>query len=166
MSSPGALLTELKRDARFKATCPACMENFRLSDAVLFAAGEAPPQAAVLALNAVRQSMQERRRQLARSRELMTKVARRTAEAVNLGKIVEKIVPSFASFSYEPGDCRALFEPVDYLVFSGLARQNKVEALYFVDVKSGSSRLSPAQRGIQRAVEARAVRFDVLQARD
>jgi hypothetical protein len=45
------------------------MENFRLSDAVLFAVGEAP----------------------------MTKTARRTAEAVNLGKIVEKIVP----FHYE-----------------------------------------------------------------
>jgi hypothetical protein len=72
MSSPSALLTELKRDTRFKATCPACMENFRLSDAVLFAVGEAPPQAAVLALNAVRQRIQERRRQLARNRELMT----------------------------------------------------------------------------------------------
>jgi predicted Holliday junction resolvase-like endonuclease len=80
------------------------MENFRLSDAVLFAVGEAPPTAAVLALNAVRQRIQERRQQLACNRELMTKTARRTAEAVNLGKIVEKIVPSFTSFSYEPGD--------------------------------------------------------------
>ena len=86
----------------------------------------------------------------------MTKTARRTAEAVNLGKIVEKIVPSFASFSYEPGDCRALFEPIDYLVFSGLAKQNQVEALFFVDVKSGNARLgsgSLASKSRSRAVQ-------------
>ena len=93
----------------------------------------------------------------------MTKTARRTAEAVNLGKIVEKIVPSFASFSYEPGDCRALFEPIDYLVFSGLAKQNQVEALFFVDVKSGSARLSRAQASIKSAVEAGSVRFGMIQ---
>jgi predicted Holliday junction resolvase-like endonuclease len=166
MESPSVLITELKRDARFKATCPACMENFRLSDAVLFAVGEAPPEAAVLALKAVRLRIQERRLQLARNRELMTKTARRTAEAVNLGKIVEKIVPSFASFSYESGDCRALFEPVDYLVFPGLARQNQVEALFFVDVKSGNARLSPAQRGIKKAVERGAVRFATIEKRN
>jgi predicted Holliday junction resolvase-like endonuclease len=106
----------------------------------------------VLALNALRQRIQERRRQLARNRELMTKTARRTAEAVNLGKIVEKIVPSFAGFSYESGDCRALFEPVDYLVFSGFARQNQVEALFFVDVKSGNARLEWKLR--ERAAKA------------
>ncbi len=33
------LISELQRDRRFKATCPACMEDFALSDAVLFAAG-------------------------------------------------------------------------------------------------------------------------------
>jgi hypothetical protein len=37
---------------------------------------------------------------LARTRDRITKTARRTAETVNLGKIVEKIVPS-----YDPGDC-------------------------------------------------------------
>jgi predicted Holliday junction resolvase-like endonuclease len=138
------------------------MENFRLSDAVLFAVGEAPPQAAVLALNVVRQRIQERR-QLARNRELMTKTAWRTAEAVNLGKIVEKIVPSFTSFAYEPGDCRAVFEPIDYVVFSGLARQNQVKALFFVDVKSGNARLSPAQRGIKQVLERGAVRFGTIE---
>src|SRR5712692_8653130 len=130
MSAATVLIAELQRDKRFKATCPACMEDFRLSDAVLFALGDQQPKAALKALQAMRKRIQEHRRGLAHNRELMTKTARRTAEAVNLGKIVEKIVPSFASFSYEPGDCRALFEPIDYLVFSGLAKQNQVEALF------------------------------------
>ena len=163
MSSLKAFIADLQRDPRFKGTCPACMEDFRLADAVLFALSDQPPKAALTALAAMRERIKERKRELARSRELMTKTARRTAEAVNLGKIVEKIVPSFASFSYEPGDCRALFEPIDYLVFSGLAKQNQVEALFFVDVKSGSARLSRAQASIKSAVEAGSVRFGMIQ---
>src|SRR5437763_9892890 len=163
MSSLKAFIAELQRDRRFKATCPACMEDFRLADAVLFALSDQPPKAALTALAAMRERIKERKRELARSRELMTKTARRTAEAVNLGKIVEKIVPSFASFSYEPGDCRALFEPIDYLVFSGLAKQNQVEALFFVDVKSGNARLSRTQHSIKKAIETGAVRFALIQ---
>jgi predicted Holliday junction resolvase-like endonuclease len=155
LPSPNALIAELQRDPRFKATCPVCRQNFRLSDAVLFAVGDQPPKAALDALQAMRERIKERRRELASNRDLMTKTAQRTAEAVNLGKIVEKIVPSFATFSYEPGDCRALFEPIDYLVFSGLAKQNHVEALFFVDVKSGNARLSSSQRSIKQAVEKR-----------
>jgi predicted Holliday junction resolvase-like endonuclease len=159
MTAATALIPELKRDRRFKATCPACMEAFRLCDAVLFAWSDQPPKAALAELHAMRERIKERRRELAHGRELMTKTAQRTAQAVNLGKIVEKIVPSFASFSYEPGDCRALFEPIDYLVFSGLAKQNHVEALFFVDVKSGNARLSQSQHSIKKAIEIGAVRF-------
>ena len=163
MPTAKALIAELQRDKRFKGTCPACMEDFRLADAVLFAWSDQPPKTALQALHAMRERIKERRRQLARNRELMTKIAQRTAQAVNLGKIVEKIVPSFASFSYEPGDCRALFEPIDYLVFSGLAKQNQVEALFFVDVKSGNARLRRAQTSIKSAVEAGSVRFGMIQ---
>jgi predicted Holliday junction resolvase-like endonuclease len=163
MSSPNALFAELQRDTRFKATCPACMRNFRLCDAVLFGLGDHPPKTALSALQAMRERIKDRRRELASNRDLMTKTAQRTAEAVNLGKIVEKIVPSFASFSYEPGDCRALFEPLDYLVFSGLSTQSRVEALYFVDVKSGNARLSGSQQSIKKAVENGMVQFGITQ---
>jgi len=166
MTAATALIAELQRDKRFKATCPACVEAFRLCDAVLFAWSDQPPKAALMALHAMRERIKERKWELAHSRELMTKTARRTAQAVNLGKIVEKIVPSFASFAYEPGDCRALFEPIDYLIFSGLARQNQVEALFFVDVKSGNARLSRAQASIKKALEAGAVRFGRTQSGD
>jgi predicted Holliday junction resolvase-like endonuclease len=163
MIAAKVLIAELQRDRRFKATCPVCMEDFALADAVLFALNGAPPPAALAALKAMRARIKDRKAALRASQQRMTKGARRTAEAVNLGKIVEKIVPSFASFSYEPGDCRALFEPIDYLVFTGLARQNRVEAIFFVDVKSGNARLSPMQRGIKQAVERGAVRFETLE---
>jgi predicted Holliday junction resolvase-like endonuclease len=161
MSAATVLILELQRDKRFKATCPACMEDFALSDAVLFALGTQPPAAALAALNAVRARIKQRKEALRDNRERMTKGARRTAEAVNLGMIVEKIVPSFPSFAYEAGDCRAMFEPIDYLIFSGLSKRNRVEALYFVDVKSGNARLSGSQQSIKKAVENGMVQFGI-----
>ena len=161
MTAATVLITELQHDKRFKATCPACMEDFALSDAVLFALSAEPPAAALAALNAMRARIKERKATLRASRERMTTGARRTAEAVNLGMIVEKIVPSFPSFAYKAADCRAMFEPIDYLVFSGLTARNQVEALYFVEVKSGNARLSGSQQSIKKAVEDGSVQFRI-----
>jgi hypothetical protein len=140
MTAATVLIAELQRDERFKGTCPFCLENFALSDVVLFALDSEPPPAALAALKAIRARIRERKAALRASRERMTKGARRTAAAVNLGMIVEKIVPSFPSFAYEAGDCRAMFEPIDYLVFSGLTTRNQVDALYFVEIKLACTR--------------------------
>jgi predicted Holliday junction resolvase-like endonuclease len=153
-------IAELQRDKRFMGTCPTCSEDFRLVDATLFALDAQPPQAALAAIRAMREQVRERKANLTKARERMTARAEKTARAVNLGKIIEKIVPSFASFTYSPGDCRALFEPIDYLIFSGLASRAEVEALIFVDVKSGSARLTDVQKSIKNRVEAGAVKFD------
>jgi predicted Holliday junction resolvase-like endonuclease len=155
------LITELQRNRQFMATCPVCRNEFRLADATLFSLKGKTPEAAIQAINEARQAIKERRAELAKARERMTKRAEITAQSVNLGKIVEKIVPSFPTFPYSAGDCRALFDPIDYLVFSGLAKRGQVEALYFVDVKSGSARLTKVQRCIKDVVEAGALKFSV-----
>jgi predicted Holliday junction resolvase-like endonuclease len=59
-----------------------------------------------------------------------------------------------------------MFEPVDYLIFSGLTGRRRVDALYFVDVKSGGARLTNKQRSIKQAVDAGAVKFKLTQSRD
>ncbi|SHG56158.1 Holliday junction resolvase-like protein [Bradyrhizobium erythrophlei] len=154
------LIAELKRNKRFMGTCPTCGDDFRLADAALFALDEKPPDAALAAIAAMRERIKERRTDLAKARERMTARAEKTAHAVNLGKIIEKILPSFSSFPHSAGDCRALFEPIDYLIFSGLAARGQVESLLFVDVKSGKARLTGTQRNIKERVEAGAVKFD------
>jgi predicted Holliday junction resolvase-like endonuclease len=160
-NSSGSLIKELQRNKRFVGICPVCQSEFRLADAVLFSLKETPPAVALEAIGSARQRIKERREELAKARERMTKRAEITAHSVNLGKIVEKIVPSFATFAYSAGDCRALFEPIDYLVFSGLAKHGRVEALYFVDVKSGSANLTKRQKSIRDVVDAGAVEFNV-----
>lgn len=158
------VIAELQRNKRFVGTCPVCLDEFRLTEAVLFSVNEKPPTAALEAINSARQKLKERKEDLANAKERMTKRAEMTARSVNLGKIVEKIVPSFSTFTYSVGDCRALFEPIDYLVFSGLAKKHHVEALYFVDVKSGGARLTKTQKRIKDVVEAGALKFRMIAA--
>jgi predicted Holliday junction resolvase-like endonuclease len=156
------VIAELQRNKYFMGTCPNCAEDFRLADATLFSLDEQPPEAAIAAITAFRLRIAEQKAELIEARERMTARAQKTAHAVNLGKIIEKIVPSFASFSYSAGDCRALFEPIDYLVFAGLTSRAKVDGLVFVDVKSGRARLNNVQRNIKDRVESGAVRFGII----
>ena len=152
------VIKELKVSRRWKGTCPVCGESFHLADAALFPLDAKLTQEALLAVKAARARIAEHRRELEEMKARMTTRAKVTAQAVNLGKIIEKIVPSFSSFSYAVGECRALFEPIDYIVFSGL-NTRRVESIAFVDVKSGASRLNQSQRSIRQTVEGKAVSF-------
>ncbi len=95
MTATSVLIAELQRGPRFRATCPVCMEDFPLADAVLFALGAEPPPAALTALKAMRTRIRERKAALRASRERMTKGARRTAQAVNLGPVLRRAVLCF-----------------------------------------------------------------------
>jgi predicted Holliday junction resolvase-like endonuclease len=158
------LIARLQRNTRFMGTCPSCSEDFRLADATLFSIEDAPPEEALAVIQGIREAIQERKQELKRAKARMTERAEATAQAVNLGKIVEKIVPSFSTFGYPPGDCRALFEPIDYLVFSGLTGRRQVDSIHFVDVKSGGARLAPKQRTIKNVVERGGVKFKLTGA--
>jgi predicted Holliday junction resolvase-like endonuclease len=157
-----ALIAELKHNKRFMGTCPQCNEEFRFSDALLFDIKSSLPDEVEEAIAMLRQGINDRKDKLKADRLRMTERAEKTSHAVNLGKIVEKIVPSFPAFSFSAGDCRALFEPIDYVVFSGLTSKGFVEALYLADVKSGGARLTLDQRSIKSAVEGGHLRFDTI----
>ena len=94
------------------------------------------------------------------ARRLPTKSLKIAAKAANIGKVVEKIAPSLAGFPALTEECRALFEPIDYVVFQGL-RKGVVDSLQFVDVKSGNAKLTTRQKEIRDAVEDGKVRLVV-----
>ncbi len=90
--------------------------------------------------------------------------ARRAAimrsRSVLLGKLLECIAPCFRQFGHDPRDMRSICDPVDYVVFDGLTVDRAVQEVIFVEVKSGTSRLSSAQRSIREAVQKRRVRWE------
>lgn len=74
--------------------------------------------------------------------------------SVNLGKITEHLVPFHASFlsQFNPKDARFIGSPIDLIVFDGSADKKENLIIYFVEVKTGNSKLSAIQQKVRDAV--------------
>jgi predicted Holliday junction resolvase-like endonuclease len=94
---------------------------------------------------------EERRKAVVRSR------------ATLLGHLFERLAPFFQRFNHDPRDVRPLMNPVDYVVFDGLTVNRRVERIVFVEVKSGTSRESTAQKSIADAVRNGRIAFETWQ---
>lgn len=75
------------------------------------------------------------------------------------GKLAETLAP--LKFEFNPRDCRFLGSPVDYIVFDGLS-DGEVEGIYFIEIKTGRSRLSQRERQVVQAVEEGCVFYETF----
>lgn len=113
----------------------------------------------------------ERDRDLAEARKDSVQRSRSSLK----GQIAEQLAPLLPGFRYLPADARFLGDPIDYVVFSGYtafrdeAAPNPPSAapaggldVVLLEVKQGSSALSPSQRLIARSVQDGRVRFEIL----
>jgi predicted Holliday junction resolvase-like endonuclease len=130
----------------------------------MFSSKDDFPEEALAWIAERKQFLKDRRQELKDMKHRMTDRAKITVESVNLGKILEKIVPSFNGFRYPTQDCRSLFEPIDYVIFTGLSGTGAVDELVFLDVKSGGARLTRTQREIATAIQCGNVGFEIIQS--
>ncbi len=84
------------------------------------------------------------------------------SRAVLGGQFLEQLAPWLPGFPAEPTEVRFIGKPVDYIAFRG-SSSGEVEGISFIEVKSGSSKLSPVERSLREAV--RAGRVDWLEYR-
>ena len=86
--------------------------------------------------------------------EGIVKARLKQSRAVIGGLVSEQIAPLLPDFPYDPGDCRFIGKPIDFIVFKGMNEQN-ISELVFLEVKSGSSkRLNPQEKQLREIVEA------------
>jgi len=149
--------------------CPHCNEEFPVHRARPFSMYEPPPPAAVRIMRDRFESvsegtadLKEQRRQLREARKKKPDQIAVTTQASSFGQISEQILPAFLTFPYERTDCRILLKPIDYVVFKGLSRRSRIEAIHFVDVKTGGARLSRAQKEIRDCVSGGQVKHKVI----
>ena len=156
-----SLLDELRKSSRLFAECPSGCGEFPLSKAGLFDATKPLPAKAVAHLNALKQALRADRAELKRLKLQATTKPEIGAHFGTLGKVLEKIAPSLPGFPVSPADCRALFEPIDYVVFKGLASKGEVDCVVFVDAKSGDASLGKMQKQIRRLVQGNRVKLKI-----
>ncbi|MDR1909593.1 MAG: hypothetical protein LBQ35_06740, partial [Spirochaetaceae bacterium] len=75
------------------------------------------------------------------------------------GLVSEQIAPLLPHFPFDPGDCRFIGKPVDFLVFRGM-NQQRISEVIFLEVKSGAVKTLSAQEKLLRdAVQSGRVRW-------
>lgn len=143
------------------ATCPNCDETFPLRDAHLFDAAKRLPPAAMAHIQTEKSAISEALSQIGATRRELRRRSATSAESTGVGQVVEMLSPSLPGFPIRPSDCRALLKPIDYVGFKGLTSTGAVDAVMFIEVKSGRQQLSKEQRQVKRIVEEGKVRFVV-----
>jgi predicted Holliday junction resolvase-like endonuclease len=80
------------------------------------------------------------------------------SKGVILGRATEHLAPVLGVFPYSPKDVRFVGSPVDLVVFDGLD-EGDVREIVLVEVKTGTSQLSPRQRQVRDAVERGSIKW-------
>ena len=89
----------------------------------------------------------------------LRKDAVKRSKAVINGQVAEQIAPFLPGFPANPSDARFIGKPVDFIVFSGLSENEKIDEILFVEVKTGKSLLSEREKEVKKAIEQRKVRY-------
>ena len=86
------------------------------------------------------------------------KEAIKQSKAVLKGKFSEQLAPYFPDFPFNPTEARFIGNPVDFIVFRGISKNNP-EEIVFVEVKTGQSNLSKRERKIRDLVKNKRVKW-------
>ena len=135
-----------------------CGNEFKLSDALLFDGTKPFPLKALEIQNNLQIQLTEKEEELKKRLKRATTGAQVTAKSVNVGKLLEKVLPTMKNFAWDLPDCRFLGEPIDFITFDGLMR-GKLEAIKFVEIKSGKAKLNDHQKSVKDAIEDKKVDY-------
>ena len=135
-----------------------CGCEFKLSEAILFDGTKPFPKEALEIQKEFLEGLKEREEELNKQKKLVTEKALITTTSVNIGKNLEKILPTLKDFSWELPDCRFIGDPIDLITFNGLSI-NKIDSISFIEVKSGMARLNAHQKMIKDAIEDKKISY-------
>jgi predicted Holliday junction resolvase-like endonuclease len=150
------VIADLKR-GKIYAECD-CGEEFKLKDAIIFDGSKPFPSEAKRIQEELLNELKERQEVLKKDLQLATQKAKITSASVNLGKQMEKVLPTLAEYRWALPDSRFLGDPIDVIAFNGL-EHNKIETISFIEVKTGKARLSQGQKSIKEAIEEKRVSY-------
>ena len=145
-----AMIKTLNR-SKLIAVCPHCGDEFSLSQALLFDGRKEFPSKAEAKRLELLEELKEKTADLLLRQKRATTKSEKTAVAVGIGLIIEKILPAHKNFDLVPADCRFLAEPIDMIVFDGVS-ENKVKKITFMDIKTGGATLNTHQKQIRDAI--------------
>ncbi|MDD5127569.1 MAG: Holliday junction resolvase-like protein [Dehalococcoidales bacterium] len=110
-----------------------------------------------------RQWQQDSEQKWAEERAKATRDAINQSRAVLGGKFTEQMAPFLPDFRYDPTEARFIGNPIDFIVFPGLAQGDPRE-IVIMEIKSGkNNQLTASERKIRQLIEEGMVRWELIQ---
>jgi predicted Holliday junction resolvase-like endonuclease len=82
------------------------------------------------------------------------------SRAVLGGLVSEQMAPLLPGFPFDPGDCRFVGKPIDFIVFKGM-NQKEITDVIFLEVKSGKAKnLNPQEKKLREAIRSGRVSWE------
>ena len=145
-------------NGQFHIECPSCDEEIKLSKVGLFHLDNFTPEAQGV-YKQMLEDQKERRVKLKERKLSIPLKSEVSAKAINLGFLLERLAPTLDDFTFNKNDCRSMFDPIDYVIFEGLNKKQRVDKIVFVDIKTGGARLTSKQKKIKEVIEEKNVEF-------
>jgi predicted Holliday junction resolvase-like endonuclease len=161
MYTDASELIRYLQTSKLYADCPHCNEEFPLAGTILFDGSGIFPDEAEKRRLELEEELKQKQDMLLKRQVSADTGAEKKAIEVGIGKIIEKILPSYKNFSIIATDCRFLAEPIDMVIFDGLS-ENNINNITFLDVKTGNAPLNKHQRLIRDAINDQKVKFKVI----
>lgn len=80
------------------------------------------------------------------------------------GQATEHLAP-YINSNYNPKDYKFIGDPIDYIIYDGLSeiksKEDTVNKIVFMDIKTGKSQLNRAQRAIKKCIQEGNIEFEV-----
>lgn len=149
------------QSSKLYAACPHCNEEFGFAGTILFDGTGAFPTEAEQKRLELQEQLKQKQENLLKRQERADAGAEKKAIEVGVGKIIEKVLPTYKNFNMVATDCRFLGEPIDMVVFDGMS-ENKINKITFLDVKTGNAALNKHQRLVRDTIEDQKVKFKVI----
>lgn len=84
------------------------------------------------------------------------------SRAVLGGLVSEQIAPLLNGFPYDPGDCRFVGKPIDFIIFKGM-NGTSINEVVFLEIKAGKNgTLNEQEKCLRDAVQKGRVRWEQL----
>jgi len=132
--------------------CPCCGDIVRLSDLVLHYEGETPRT--WLDEYEHRVGLFEKRLESFESKEFEIRESSREKGRKLAARKVRKVVKeTFPGCSYHPKDIKALLYPVDCVVFSGMAKKDRIDKIVMLSNQSKQPGYKKIRQSIKRTLE-------------
>ncbi|MGI0073270.1 MAG: Holliday junction resolvase-like protein [Nitrosotalea sp.] len=151
-STEKMLVDFIEAERNIYAQCPACQEIRRLNEYKIFH-GKRPPKDLLDHLRQAEEEFEEKKRKIIEQ-------SIEKSKQVYIGKTLEHLAPTVATWGHKPRDCRFLAEPIDFIAFDGLFDNDVVNKITFIEAKTGNAKTSSREKSIKGAIEKGEVYFE------